>query len=62
MKYKVLISYINPFTGEHIAEWVSYEAWNLIDRLTETKLLSPKNRNHDREDKRMACQKSRRAG
>ena len=43
MKYKVLISYINPFTGEHITEWVSYEAWNLIDRLTETKLLSPKN-------------------
>lgn len=42
MKWKVLISYTNPFNGQSIVEWVRYDEWNLIEQITETKLLSPK--------------------
>lgn len=42
MKGKVLILYTNPFNGQLIVEWVKYDEWNLIEQITETKLLSPK--------------------
>jgi len=42
MKGKVLIEYTNPFNGTRVIELVSYDQWNLIERLTEVKLLSPK--------------------
>jgi len=42
MKHKVLIEYTNPFNGTRVVEWVSYDQWNLIERLTEVKLLSLK--------------------
>ena len=42
MKGKVLIEYTNPFNGTRVVEWVKYDQWNLIERLTEVKLLSPK--------------------
>ena len=48
MKHKVLIEYVNPFNGQSIVEWVRYDEWNLIEQITETKLLSPKIKNTER--------------